>query len=185
MTIPPLPMRTVNPRAMTTPSAQIERSRYCRASGEVTLFYNWWTIFVRLVEPSRHMETMAAAVARRHTGAACEANNNHRREFTREEFSRREGFSCCRHFSARARKRCGAVDELATLAANPRESLPRLPSRPPIALAATPCALLTQHPLLEKTEKSAPRPRPTAGFRMTCRDCMAAFFGLLVSWRVQ
>src|ERR1019366_5229055 len=90
----------------------------------------------------------------------------HRSEFTREGDSGREGVSRCRHFFARAGKKCGAVDGPATLAANPRKSLPSFPSGPSVALTATPRARLTPQLLVEKSQKSAARPTPTAGFRI-------------------
>jgi hypothetical protein len=133
------------------------------AAHMIALFYDWWSIFVRLVEPDRHMEAITGR--HRHAGAACETNNNHRSEFTREGGSGREGVSLCRHFSTRTRKKCGAVDGPATLAANPRKSLPSFPSRPSVALAPAPRARLTQLSV-EKTQKSVANPTPTAGFRL-------------------
>src|SRR5271157_3778629 len=112
-----------------------------------------------------HHQPATALACHRHAGAACETNNDHRSEFTRKGDSGREGVSRCRHFFARAGKKCGAVDGPATLAANPRESLPSFPSGPSVALAATPRARLTQQLLVEKSQKSAARPTPTAGFR--------------------
>src|ERR1019366_2858068 len=114
-----------------------------------------------------HHQPATALACHRHAGAACETNNDHRSEFTREGDSGREGVSRCRHFFARAGKKCGAVDGPATLAANPRKSLSSFPSGPSVALAATPRARLTQQLLVEKSQKSAARPTPTAGFRMT------------------
>src|ERR1017187_5755253 len=113
-----------------------------------------------------HHQPATALACHRHAGAACETNNDHRSEFTREGASGREGVSRCRHFFARAGKKCGAVDGPATLAANPRESLSSFPSGPSVALAATPRARLTQQLLVEKSQKSAARPTPTAGFRV-------------------
>src|SRR5271157_521601 len=116
-----------------------------------------------------HHQLATALACHRHAGAACETNNDHRSEFTRKGDSGREGVSRCRHFFARAGKKCGAVDGPATLAANPRESLPSFPSGPSVALAATPRARLTQQLLVEKSQKSAARPTPTAGFRIIVR----------------
>ena len=113
-----------------------------------------------------HHQPATALACHRHAGAACETNNDHRSEFTREGDSGREGVSRCRHFFARAGKKCRAVDGPATLAANPRESLPSFPSGPSVALAATPRARLTQQLSVEKSQKSAARPTPTAGFRI-------------------
>ena len=78
-------------------------------------------------------------------GGGCETNNDNCGEFTREGDSRREGAPRRRHFSTRTRKNCGAVDGPATLAANPRESLPSFPSGPPVAFAPTPRAQLTHN----------------------------------------
>ena len=80
-----------------------------------------------------------------HAGAACETNNDNCGEFTRPGDSRREGAPRRRHFSTRTRKNCGAVDGPATLAANPRESLPSFPSGPSVAFAPTPRAQLTHN----------------------------------------
>jgi hypothetical protein len=113
-----------------------------------------------------HHQPATALACHRHAGAACETNNDHRSEFTREGASGREGVSRCRHFFARAGKKCRAVDGPATLAANPRESLPSFPSGPSVALAATPRTRLTQQLLVEKSQKSAARQTPTAGFRL-------------------
>src|ERR1019366_7916511 len=113
-----------------------------------------------------HHQPATGLACHRHAGAACETNNDPRSEFPREGDSGREGVSRCRHFFARAGKKCGAVDGPATLAANPRKSLPSFPSGPSVALAATPRARLTQQLLVEKSQKSAARPTPTAGFRV-------------------
>src|ERR1035437_10335287 len=114
-----------------------------------------------------HHQPATALACHRHAGAACETNNDHRSEFTSEGDSGCEGVSRCRHFLARAGKKCEAVDGPATLTANPRKSLPSFPSGPSVALAATPRARLTQQLLVEKSQKSAARPTPTAGFRIT------------------
>src|SRR5450759_10571 len=111
-----------------------------------------------------HQSAIALA-CHRHACAACETNNDHCGEFTRPGDSRREGVSRCRHFSTRARKKCGAVDGPATLAANPRESLPSFPSGPSVALAPTPRARLMQ-PKVEKAKQSVDHPKPTAVFRL-------------------
>lgn len=70
-----------------------------------------------------HHRPATAVACHRQASAACDANYNYRREFTREGHSGREGISRCRHFSTRARKKSGTVDAPATLAANPRKSL--------------------------------------------------------------
>src|ERR1017187_7170659 len=130
-----------------------------------------------------HHRPATALACHRHAGAACETNNDHRSEFTREGASGREGVSRCRHFFARAGKKCGAVDGPATLAANPRESLPSFPSGPSVALAATPRARLTQQLLVEKSQKSAARPTPTAGFRIILSKKSATFWDYALSAR--
>ena len=112
-----------------------------------------------------HHQPAIAFACHRHAGAACETDNDHCGEFTRPNDSRREGAPRCRHFSTRTRKKCGAVDGPATLAANPRESLPSFPSGPSVALTPTPRAQLIQ-PLVEKAKKSTAYPKPTAVFRM-------------------
>jgi len=73
------------------------------------------------------------AIAR---GAACETNNDHRSEFTREALPAAKAFRAVAIF-LRAGKKCRAVDGPATLAANPRESLPSFSFRASVALAAT------------------------------------------------
>jgi len=45
-----------------------------------------------------HHQPATALACHRHAGAACETNNDHRSEFTREGASGREGVSRCRHF---------------------------------------------------------------------------------------
>ena len=84
-----------------------------------------------------------------HAGAACETNNDNCGE-------------CRRHFSTRTRKNCGAVDGPATLAANPRESLPSFPS-----VAFPPPRLAPSSPTTAgRAKQSADHPTPTAVFRM-------------------
>ncbi len=110
----------------------------------VALFYDWWNIFVRLVEPDRHMEAITSRPLLLHA-IAMRVRHARQTKFTRPGDSRREGAPRRRHFSTRTRKNCGAVDGPATLAANPRESLPSFPSGPSVAFAPTPRAQLTHN----------------------------------------
>jgi len=69
----------------------------------IALFYDWWSIFVRLVERTAyggHHQPATALACHRHAGAACETNNDHRSEFTREGASGREGVSPVAFFCA-------------------------------------------------------------------------------------
>jgi len=54
----------------------------------IALFYDWWSIFVRLVEPDRHMEAITSRPLLLHAIATrvrhARQNNDHRSEFTRE-----------------------------------------------------------------------------------------------------
>jgi len=142
----------------------------CRlAARMIALFYDWWSIFVRLVEPDRHMEAITSRPLLLH---AIARRVRHARQttitvasFTREgRFRPRRRFALSPFF-ARTHKKCGAVDGPATLAANPRESLPSFPSGPSVALTATPRAQLMQ-PLVETAKKSTAYPMPTAVFRI-------------------
>jgi hypothetical protein len=84
----------------------------CRlAARMIVLFYDWWSIFVRLVEPDRHLEAITSRPLLLH--AIAKRVRHARRTRQREAPSRPE--------------KCGAVDGPATLAANPRESLPSFP----------------------------------------------------------
>ena len=133
----------------------------CRlAARMIALFYDWWSIFVRLVEPDRHMEAITSRPLLLH---AIATRVRHARQTTITVASSHaralpaaKAASRCRHFFARAGKKCRAVDGPATLAANPRESLPSFPSGPSVALTATPRARLTQQ-LSVRNHRNQPR----------------------------
>ena len=67
----------------------------CRlAARMIALFYDWWSIFVRLIDPDRHMEAITTRPLLLHaiaTRVRHASNDNHRSEFTCEGASGREG----------------------------------------------------------------------------------------------
>jgi len=150
----------------------------CRlAARMIALFYDWWSIFVRLVEPDRHMEAITSRPLLLH---AIATRVRHARQTTITVASSHaralpaaKAFRAVAIFFARAGKKCRAVDGPATLAANPRESLPSFPSGPSVALAATPRTRLTQQ-LWLRNHRNQPRVKlqlPDLGSLRYLRRC--------------
>ena len=140
----------------------------CRLAARlVALFYNWWNIFVRLADRmgasgGDHQSALAAA-RHRHSLPPCATNDAHHRQRARQVGSRRQGAPRRRHVSARPRQNCGAVDCLATLGRDPRQSLSGIPQRSPLALTATLRPKLMQ-PRVANTQKPDRQYNANCGF---------------------
>src|ERR1019366_6734581 len=154
----------------------------CRlAARMIALFYDWWSIFVRLVEPDRHME---AITSRPLLLYAIATRVRHARQTTiTVASSHARAIPAAKAFRAVAIFLRGLAKNAEQLTGLQRwrrilargKSLPSFPSGPSVALAATPRARLTQQLLVEKSQKSAARPTPTAGFRITAPVCLCRF----------
>jgi len=137
--------------------------------------YDWWSIFVRLVEPDRHMEPSQPAML---LHAIATRVRHARQTRSRSEFTR-EGASAAKAFRAVAIFLRGLAKNAEQLTAcNAGGESSREPSkfsfRPSVALAATPRTRLTQQLLVEKSQKSAARQTPTAGFRFSQNPAASA-----------
>ena len=142
----------------------------CRLAARLmALFYDWWTIFVRLVDPSLHREAVTSrplflsAIATRTRHAA--ANDDPRDEFARQSQARRQGARGCSRLPAGLGQKCGAVDASAKMAGDPVARLPGVPQWPPAPGAAMARANLMQPERAKSRNPAASRPS-TAVFRL-------------------
>ncbi len=150
-------LETLNPRPGIEPPVPIDRKpAACRPRG------------------GDHQSALAAA-RHRHSLPPCATNDAHHRQRARQVGSRRQGAPRRRHVSARPRQNCGAVDRLATLGRDPRQSLSGIPQRSPLALTATPRPKLTQ-PRVANTQKPDRQNNATAIFRLI-QGLAAPFWG--------
>ena len=136
----------------------------CRLAARlVALFYDWWSIFVRLAEPDRHMEAITSRPLLLH---AIATRVRHARQTTiTMASSHAKAVPAARALRAVALflrelvKNAEQLTELATLARDPGESLPGLPARTPVARAAAPRAGMTQPTVAKRRSQRTVQPQ--------------------------
>jgi hypothetical protein len=111
-----------------------------------------------------HHQPTAAVARNRPKGAPCATDHDQKRQLACPVGSRRQGASRRRTVLASPGPKCGAVDETATLAGNPRQSLPGLSQRQTFAPPAATRAKLTQL-VIEKRQTQPSQSISTAVFR--------------------